>query len=285
MIDLRLGDYRQTLDGETWDALICDPPYSERTHTGHNDGVTLVNRAKAHVARMRDRVARGEPATIRGGKRATSAERISFAEAEVCKMERNNLETGGRKIEYKPWSPDDVHSFIEWAAPRTRGWMVCMCDHALADHYTDAMKAAGRYVFPELVWYSRGSRVRQTGDGPALWTVQIVVSRPRSREFVRWGSLPGGYDGPQDHGRTGKKAHIGGKPLWLMREIVTHYSRPGDIVCDPCAGYGTTPLAASIEGRRALASEKDAETYTIAARRCAELPQSTINQRSLFDSP
>jgi len=282
MIDLRLGSFRDVLSDCSWDALICDPPYSERTHTGHNDGATSLNRARAHVARMRERVARGEPATTKGGKRATSAERIAFAESEVRKMEREGLEAGRRKIQYKPWSADDVCSFIEWAAPRTRGWMVCMCDHGLADHYTAAMKAAGRYVFPELVWYSRGSRVRQTGDGPALWTVQIVVSRPRTREFVRWGSLPGGYDGPQDHGRTGKDAHIGGKPLWLMRDIVRDYSRPGDLVCDPCAGYGTTPLAASIEGRRALASEEHAETFEIARRRCAELPQSTVNQPSLF---
>lgn len=282
MIDLRFGDYRQTLDGETWDALVVDPPYSERTHTGHNDGATSLNRAKDHVKRMKERLAKEGAATKRGGNRFTPAERIANAEGEMRRMEREGIETGRRKIEYKPWSPDDVRSFIEWAAPRTRGWMVCMCDHGLADHYTAAMKAAGRYVFPELVWYSRGSRVRQTGDGPSLWTVQIVVSRPRSREFSKWGSLPGGYDGPQDHGRTGKEAHIGGKPLWLMRELVRDYSRPGDIVCDPCAGYGTTPLAASIEGRRALASEEHAETYAIAARRCAELPQSTEAQPSLF---
>lgn len=34
MIDLRHGVYSPTLDSETWDALICDPPYSDRTHAG-----------------------------------------------------------------------------------------------------------------------------------------------------------------------------------------------------------------------------------------------------------
>jgi hypothetical protein len=32
------GPYSPTLDGMTWDALICDPPYSARTHTGHDGG-------------------------------------------------------------------------------------------------------------------------------------------------------------------------------------------------------------------------------------------------------
>ena len=35
--DLRLGAYAAVLSGETWDALICDPPFSAKTHSGHND--------------------------------------------------------------------------------------------------------------------------------------------------------------------------------------------------------------------------------------------------------
>ena len=55
MIDLRFGDYRQTLDGETWDALVVDPPYSERTHTGHNDGTSTANRLRDQLQRMKAR--------------------------------------------------------------------------------------------------------------------------------------------------------------------------------------------------------------------------------------
>jgi len=37
MIDLRLGRWQDTLaDVTTCDAVICDPPYSARTHEGHN---------------------------------------------------------------------------------------------------------------------------------------------------------------------------------------------------------------------------------------------------------
>ena len=34
--DIRLGDWRTALDGVEVDAIICDPPYSNRTHEGHN---------------------------------------------------------------------------------------------------------------------------------------------------------------------------------------------------------------------------------------------------------
>jgi site-specific DNA-methyltransferase (adenine-specific) len=44
-------------------------------------------------------------------------------------------------------------------------------------------------------------------------------------------------------------------------------SRPGDLICDPCAGGGTTLLAAVIEGRRAIGAECDPETFELAVRR------------------
>lgn len=36
-MDFRLGDYRDVLSDVTCDALICDPPFSDRTHNGHNN--------------------------------------------------------------------------------------------------------------------------------------------------------------------------------------------------------------------------------------------------------
>lgn len=35
MTDLRLGRWQDVLGDVECDALICDPPYGERTHTGH----------------------------------------------------------------------------------------------------------------------------------------------------------------------------------------------------------------------------------------------------------
>ena len=60
---------------------------------------------------------------------------------------------------------------------------------------------------------------------------------------------------------------VGGKPLALMAAIVRDYSRPGDLVCDPFVGSGTTALAALSEGRRFVGSEQKPEHYEIARRR------------------
>ena len=54
-----------------------------------------------------------------------------------------------------------------------------------------------------------------------------------------------------------------------MRALIRDYSRPGDLVCDPCAGGGTTLLAAVQTGRRAVGSEMDPQTHAKAVQRLA----------------
>jgi hypothetical protein len=119
------------------------------------------------------------------------------------------------------------------------------------------------------VMYEPGSRVRMTGDGPACWSTWMVVARPRSREFVRWGALPGGYLSIPA-GAERRHKHPGGKPLPVLLDVVRDYSRPGDVVCDPCAGLATTLLAARQLSRGAIGSEIDPETHAKALARLAE---------------
>lgn len=235
--ELRLGRWQDALADVECDALITDPPYSERTHTTYRD----------------------------------------------------MAEVGRRPIAYSSFSAEDVDAMVDALAPRVRGWMAIFCDHGLIGAYESAMERHGRYVFAPLACMEPGSRVRLSGDGPCQWSVWLVVSRPKSRAFQKWGALPGGYvvsasDGwrgaPSVGGRSGV---IGGKPLALMRAIVRDYTRPGDLVCDPCAGGGTTLLAARMEGRRAIGAEMMPEHYDIARRRLAEMPMGTEKQPALFD--
>jgi hypothetical protein len=260
------GPYSPTLDGMTWDALIVDPPYSARTHTGHDGSVKPVADLRKQLARMEARFSAGRSVAKRLSTN-TDAQKLTEQRRRVARAE-STTQVDRRPLTYAPWTPDDVRQFVQWAAPRTRGWMVCMCDHALAPHYMEAMEAAGRYVFAPLVWYAAGSRVRMVGDGPSCWTVWIIVSRPKGPPFSSWGTLPGGYTESSAGNRSDN--HIGGKPLALMRRIVADYSRPGDVVCDPCAGWGTTLRAAQLEGRQWLGCDADGEAVAAARARLAE---------------
>ena len=235
-IDLRVGRYQDVLQDVECDLLCIDAPYSSRTHKGHNGGAAQANR-----------VTEADENRIRVDRRNGSRYRVGVNRRRV--------------ISYDPWTVEDVNACVDFWVPRTRGWFVTLTDHILQAAWTDALNRAGRYVFSPIAFVAPGSRVRMTGDGPAQWACWIVVARPRSPAFFRWGSLPGGYTLPKGLGcAESKPTMIGGKPRWLARELVRHYSRPGDLVCDPCAGAGTTLIAANLEGRSAIGAELDPET-------------------------
>lgn len=182
-----------------------------------------------------------------------------------------------RPISYDAWSPVHVQQAVHFLAPRTSGWFCTITSHDLIDAWSDCLAAEKRYVFAPIPIVIPGMGVRVMGDGPSSEAVYMVVARPRSQEFSRWGTLPGYYlVAPGDPRR--RSPRIGGKPLGLMERIVTDYSRKGGIVCDPCAGAGTTLLAAARTGRRSIGSEIDPEVYAAAV---ADLSQPTPTR--LFD--
>lgn len=173
-----------------------------------------------------------------------------------------------KKLGYGAFGEKDVVRFVRCWDAATRGWFVTITDDVLAPIWQRALEEAGRYVFAPLPFVAPGSRVRLAGDGPSSWTCWIVVARPRSKKFSTWGTLPGAYVLPSGEG--GAMPIVGGKPLWLMRALVRDYSRPGDLVVDPCAGAATTLLAAAIEGRRAIGAEVDPATHAVAVERIAK---------------
>lgn len=177
--------------------------------------------------------------------------------AKERKLRSDGSDTKLLAPDYPPWTRDHVFDFVRaWSKP-CRGWIVTMTSHDLVPHWEDAYKEAGRYCFAPLPAVMIGMSVRLRGDGPSSWSVWLVVSRPATREFTEWGTLPGAYVGP-----ASREANSGrGKPGWLLRSLVADYSRKGDRIVDPMCGWGSTLLAAESLGRRALGCDGHEPTY------------------------
>jgi site-specific DNA-methyltransferase (adenine-specific) len=169
-----------------------------------------------------------------------------------------------RVIDYAAWSAAEVGAFVSTWSPICDGWFVSITDTELAPAWASALEATGRYVFSPLAFVAPGSRVRISGDGPAQWSCWIVVARPKSKPFAKWGSLPGAYVVPP--GNSSRSEVVGGKPRWLMERLVEDYSRPGQLVVDPCCGAGTTLAAALRTGRRCIGGDAMLKHAKLAAR-------------------
>jgi len=176
----------------------------------------------------------------------------------------DGTDAAGLTPTYAGWTPEDVHAFVRYWAPRCRGWMVALTDSELAMHWRDAYRDAGRYAFAPVPCVITGMSVRISGDGPSSWAVYAMVSRPAS--LLKWGTLPGAYVGGTERGAGGGR----GKPSWLMDSLVRDYTRAGDLVCDPMSGFGSTLFAALRNGCRAIGSEIDPDARTEALSRARE---------------
>lgn len=204
------------------DAVLTDPPYSVRTHRGHDAGHDAATKINAEGGAV-------------GLKRGLS---------------------------YAYWTSVEVAEFVEFFDERCESWIGVMSDHVLQREWEAHLQSTGRYVFAPIPCIQRGGGFRMAGDGPSSWSVWLTAARPKEKRFLGGWCSPGAYDYSRDRG-----GHIGGKPLAMMRAIVRNFSRRGDVVCDPCAGGGTTLLAAVTEGRLAVGCELDPATFGVAVAR------------------
>lgn len=170
-------------------------------------------------------------------------------------------------IGYDGLTPEQVQEFCVHFSPRTAGWFCVLTSHDLLPVWEKTLEQLGRYVFAPIACVQRGRNVRLLGDGPANWTDWLLVARPRTRHFARWGALPGAYVTSNGRGMREPNSIVGGKPLSLMTAIVRDYSRPNNLVCDPCAGLATTAVACTSLGRRFVGAEIDIETHRKATQR------------------
>lgn len=129
----------------------------------------------------------------------------------------------------------------------------------------------------ELIWdkIKNGAGDVTAAWGPAHEPISFMVSKHRhGGQAGSTGSVPArlrkgsvlSFMPP-----TGRKVrHPTEKPVGLLRELIESSSRQGELVLDPCAGSGSTGVAAVLSGRRALLIESHPAYARLAIERLRE---------------
>jgi site-specific DNA-methyltransferase (adenine-specific) len=168
-------------------------------------------------------------------------------------------------FEYEYWDQQKIKDFCICLDECNKGWTVCFTSHDLYSTYNKCLQEeCNVYVFPPIPIVIKGMNVRLSGDGPSSWCVWCVVARPKA--LSKWGTTPGAYIGTPERDMKIK----GGKPLWLMNEVIRDYSKSGETILDPCMGSGTTLRAAKDMGRCAIGIEINEKYCEIAANRMSQ---------------
>lgn len=173
-----------------------------------------------------------------------------------------------------------------WPALRKPASAYWWCGHRefgpLVAHY-EQLGCTTRF----LVWAKKNPSPPPPGSGWPSGAELCVYAFQPGREWNHGGRNP-----PPNsvttldsfrHGQPGKANHPTQKPVRLIEPLILASSRPGDIICDPFAGSGTTGVAALKHGRQFIGWEKDPEFFDVAVRRpSGTRPAKAEGQEELF---
>ncbi len=182
---------------------------------------------------------------------------------------------------FEPLRPDVRLAISRWCGEHVRGWVAVFSDYEGNPAWRDDLVGAGLKHWCVGHWRRLNGTPAFNGRGPANACEAIEIACKRS-----------GWNGGGRHafwafpivmkrGRVGR-VHTTQKPLELMEALVLDFTQPGDLICDPFAGSGTTGIACVKHGRRFVGWERDAQFFDAARRRLEGRPAMVEGQRELF---
>lgn len=182
---------------------------------------------------------------------------------------------------FAPSTSEKRLRWARWAAIATRRWVILFSDSESVADWKQAGERAGLVYVRCGAWVRTGDvealeigtkpkksgAPQFTGDRPAAGHESLVIFHKGRR--MRWngGGRTAVYTAPVVRGEA--RRHETQKPESLMRDILRDFCDPGDIVCDPFTGSGTTQVAAKKLSMRSIGIEINPRHADYARRRIA----------------
>jgi ParB/RepB/Spo0J family partition protein len=121
-----------------------------------------------------------------------------------------------------------------------------------------------------LIWYKSnlgGGRINVPDRDSARVYEAIIYARRGKRALIKQGQ-PNVLAHEVLH--HSKKLHPTEKPTALLRDLITRASIEGEVVLDPCAGSGSTLVAAQQTKREFMGIEREEHFFTVICQRLAK---------------
>jgi site-specific DNA-methyltransferase (adenine-specific) len=181
-------------------------------------------------------------------------------------------------IDFDPMDPATRYMCAKLWSRLVRRWVLVFCQTEGVQLWRDACEAYGFLHRRAQVWHKPDSAPQFTGDRPATGYEMIETLHMGKSSKWNGGGARGVYVyNCNSQTRKPDEDHQTPKPLELMMELVEKFTDPNDLILDPFAGSGTTILAATRLGRRAIGIELDPKYAALCRDRIsAEVAGSTL---------
>ena len=191
-----------------------------------------------------------------------------------CPTTRSTLSSVTHPIKIRTYGSG--HEIAEQAARLLvpGGSLLTLCGHYQVPTVANTMSEHLEYWW--LAGMGHGSSLQRMHGArvavawkPALWFVKDFHRGPRTGKF------------PVDllNGERDKAHHEWGRPVSWFAHWIERLTEPGEIILDPTSGAGTTLVAATEKGRRAIGVEIDFDSCRTAAKRLAGLQENEPQSR------
>lgn len=162
------------------------------------------------------------------------------------------------------------------------GWFIAFCTPEGIAPWRDAIEAAKIRYKRACFWHKPNAAPQFNGQGPGF-AVEPFVTAWCGRGVSKWNG--GGRGNMFVHNTNAvdrEGTHTTEKPISLMMELVGLFTKPGDLICDPFMGSGTTGVAAVALGRRFIGIEASPRYYALAKGRLMSTFMGNIEGRAVI---
>lgn len=160
------------------------------------------------------------------------------------------------------------------------GWVLVFCEDAAIGKWLDMLMREGAKRRTTCIWRKPNPTPKFMGNGPAQGFEAIVTTWVGTGQSI-WNG--GGKSGVYDYLRVAEgRMHETEKPLALMEQLLIDFSKPGQTICDPFMGSGTTGVAAKNLGRKFVGWEIDKKVFDVAQRRISGAVEQTSWEQFIY---
>jgi hypothetical protein len=150
---------------------------------------------------------------------------------------------------------DEMRDWVCRTAASVKRWSAIFTDTESVGDWQFGLEVCGATYVRSIPWV-RWSMPQLSGDRPPQGHEMVVVAWGSQRGKKSWNG-PGNLTHFAHTCMRGKDKHKAQKPLDLVLDLVEYFSEPGELVCDPMFGSGTTALACALLDRNFVGSELD----------------------------